>query len=362
MKGSCNRNTRIILHIDMDHFFSACEEREHPELKGNPVVVGAEPKQGRGRGVVKTCNYEAREFGIQSGMPISTAWRLCPNAIYVRGNYRLYKKVSERIMAILKKYSERFQRWGLDEAFLDVSLMTKDFEEATKLAESIKHEILWNEGITCSIGIGPNKLIAKIASGHEKPDGMTVVREDDVERFLAPLPVQRIVGIGEKTTAKLHGMGIKTIGDLAAFSASILAQKFGAMGMRYHRYALGLSESDVGERRGIRKSIGHECTFAVDTDARDVVSRRLVDICCKVYQRATEKNLLFKTVTVKVRYKNFRTFTHSRTLSFFTNSSQNLRKTAEELAQDALSGMEKVRLLGVRVSNLKLAKGQRILI
>lgn len=361
MRDSCSKRKLVILHVDMDHFFSAVEEREHPEFKGNPVVVGAEPKEGKGRGVVKTCNYRAREFGIHSGMPISTAWKLCPNAIYVRGNYPLYKEVSGKIMEILRKYSNKFQRWGLDEAFLDVSSKVQDFDEATSLAEGIKHEILWNEKLTCSIGIAPNKLVAKIASDHEKPDGITVVRENVVERFLAPLPVRRISGIGEKTAARLKGMGIKTIGDLAKFDVSVLVQRFGVMGRRYHQYAHGIYESEVGGRRGMRKSIGHENTFAVDTDTSDVVFQKLASLCRRVHERVARRNLLFKTVTVKIRHQSFRTYTHGKTMPFFTNSLQNLRKAVEELAQDSLSGGKKIRLVGVRVSNLKPIEGQRTL-
>ena len=240
-----NEKKRIILHVDMDHFFSAVEERENPIYKGKPVVVGADPKEGAGRGVVKTCNYIARDFSIHSGMPISRAWKLCPNAVYVRANYSLYKEVSAEIMTILRQYSDRFQRWGFDEAFLDVSSKVRSFEEATELAYNIKHEILWKERITCSIGIAPNKLVAKIASDHMKPDGLTVVKEDNVKEFLAPLPVRRMLWIGEKTEEKMNDMGIKTIGDLASCNVSLLTEKFGTMGFRYHKYAHGIYESEV---------------------------------------------------------------------------------------------------------------------
>jgi len=273
MKGSCSVK-RIIFHVDIDHFFSAVEEREHPEFKGKPVVVGADPKEGKGRGAVKTCNYKARNFGIHSSMPISAAWRFCPNAIYVRGNYRLYKEVSEKIMAILREYSDKFQQWGLDEAFLDVSSMVQNYEETTRLAESLKYDILWSEKLTCSIGIAPNKLVAKIASDYEKPDGLTVVREDAVERFLAPLPVRKMLWVGEKTATKLNKMGIETISDLASFDVSVLMEKFGVMGARYHKYAHGIYESEVGGRRGMRKSLGHESTFAADTNNLPDSSRK----------------------------------------------------------------------------------------
>ncbi len=363
MKGSCNEKKRIILHVDMDHFFSAVEEREHLEFKGKPVVVGADPKKGDGRGVVKTCNYKAREFGIHSGMPISKAWRLCPNAVYVRGNYRLYKEVSRKIMAILKKYSGKFQQWGLDEAFLDVGSEVQNLDEAVELATSIKHEILWSERLTCSIGIAPNKLVAKIATDYKKPDGLTVVSEDAVESFLAPLPVRKMLWIGKKTGRRLNAMGIRTIGDLASFDVPMLVERFGAMGARYHQYAQGIYQSEVGGRRGMRKSLGHERTFSADTDNYGLVFQRLDDLCQRVHQRSVRRNLLFKTVTIKIRFQNFETHTHGKTLPFFTNRLQDLQKAIRKLAQDhLLHGNEKLRLVGVRVSNLKSTGEQETLI
>ncbi len=361
MKSSYNEKKRIIFHVDMDHFFSAVEEREHPEIKSKPVVVGADPKEGIGRGVVKTCNYEAREFGIHSGMPISKAWRLCPSAVYLRGDYRLYKEVSGKIMTILRKYSEKFQQWGLDEAFLDVSSEVQDFKEAVKLAESIKHEILWNERLTCSIGIAPNMLVAKIASDYEKPDGLTVVSEDSVESFLAPLPVRKMLWVGEKTESRLNQLGIRTMGDLASFDVSVLVEKFGVMGSRYHQHAHGVYESEVGGRKRMRKSVGNESTFSIDTNDFDIISQRLRDLCQRVHQRTVRRNLLFKTVTVKIRFKNFETHTHGKTLSLFTNRLQDLQKVVQKLAQDILNENEKVRLVGVRVSNLKSTGEQETL-
>ena len=204
----------VIFHIDMDHFLSAVEEREKPSIKAKPVVVGADPRQGKGRGVVKTCNYKARAYGVQSGMPISRAWTLCPHAIYLRGNYQLYKQTSKEIMKILKTYSEKFQQWGLDEAFLDMTNHVSDYDEAAGLALNIKHDILWSQQLTCSVGVAPNKLVAKIASDFDKPDGLTVVEPDVVVKFLDPLPVRRLLWVGNKTEAQMVGMGMRTIGDI----------------------------------------------------------------------------------------------------------------------------------------------------
>lgn len=214
---------KIIMHVDMDAFFAAVEEGGHPEFKGMPIIVGADPKEGRGRGVVSSASYEARKFGVKSGMPISRAWKLCPEAVYLPVNYGLYAKVSSEIMGILRKYAGKFERWGIDEAFLDVTSKVRDYEEAEALARKIKNEIFEKEGLTCSIGIGPNKLVAKMASDFQKPDGSTVVKEEAVEKFLAPLPVRKLLWVGRKTEQKLKKIGIKTIGDLANYDPTVLA-------------------------------------------------------------------------------------------------------------------------------------------
>lgn len=350
---------RIIFHVDMDHFFSAVEERENPSWKGKPVVVGADPKEGKGRGVVKTCNYEARAFNIHSGMPISQAWSLCPTAIYVRGDYRLYKEVSAKIMEILRKYSDRFEQWGLDEAFLDVSARVEGFDEATELAKNLKREVLSKQRLTCSIGVAPNKLVAKIASDFRKPDGLTVVA-GDTERFLAPLPVRRLLWVGRKTESKLREMGIRTIGDLAASDVSLLTERFGVMGRRYHLFARGLYESEVNGRRGRVKSVGKETTFGSNTDDYELILKTLDNISERIHNRLDGRELLFKTVTFKIRYENFQTCTHGKTLPRFTNRLSDLRKTTRQLLQNYLQN-KAVRLVGIRVSNLTSLKGQTTL-
>jgi DNA polymerase IV (DinB-like DNA polymerase) len=361
MTDFCDHGGRLILHVDMDHFFSAIEEREHPEIKGKPVVVGADPQGGRGRGVVKTCNYQARAFGLRSGMPISTAWQLCPSAVYVRENYPLYREVSERIMVLLKKYADRCQSWGFDEAFLDVSSQAENYEDAAQLAACIKHEILWQERLTCSIGVACNKLVAKIASDFNKPDGLTVVKEGEAEAFLAPLPVRKMLWIGEKTERRLNDMGIRTIGDLARSDVTFLIDKFGVMGRRYHQWARGVYESEVLEGKGVRKSLGHESTFATDTSERHLVLDRLNDICRRIHERITKRGLLFKTVTIKIRYGSFETHTRGKTLPLYTGQLEELLKTTRELAQRPLDNDQRIRLIGVRVSGLKSAKGQKTL-
>jgi len=352
--------SRIILHLDMDQFYAAVEEREHPEFKGKPVVVGADPKEGKGRGVVSTCNYEARKYGIRSGMPISRAWKLCPDAVFLKPRYKLYIQASSRIMAILRQYADKFERWGLDEAFLDISSRASNFERARQLAKAIKHEIYEKEKLTCSIGVAPNKLVAKIASDFQKPDGLTVVEESDSERFLAPLPVRKLLWVGKKTERKLNKLGIKTIGDLASFDVSILIEKFGAMGAQYHLSARGIDSSEVAES-GEVKSVSRETTFEEDTSDVDLVYETLDKLSLEIHEELVERELLFKTVTIKIRYKNFETHTHGKTIFFFTDNLQSLRKTANELIQPYIGKDRKIRLVGVRVSNFTSSKEQRTL-
>jgi DNA polymerase IV (DinB-like DNA polymerase) len=344
----------------MDHFYTAVEERERLELKGKPVIVGADPKQGNGRGVVSTSNYEARKAGVWSGMPISRAWRLCPEAVYLPPNFPLYIKVSIEVMDIARRYADKFEQWGIDEAFLDVSERVRDFNEAEALAKEIKREILKEEKLTCSIGVGPNKLVAKVASDFQKPDGLTVVREEQVEAFLSPLPVRKLLWIGKKTEDKLNSMGIKTVGELAQYDPAVLNEMFGVMGLQMHLMARGIDRSEVEQRTGV-KSISHETTFEEDTDDAQVVLTALDELSEAVSKEAADQRLFFKTVTIKLRYENFETHTRSKTLQFMTNRPQDLKKTARELLQAYLGRDRKVRLVGVRVSSFVSGEKQMTL-
>jgi len=360
-KKIMSEKRRIIFHVDMDHFFTAVEEREHPEYKGKPVIVGADPKGGKGRGVVSTCNYEARKFGVRSGMPISKAWKLCPQAVYLPVNYELYTKVSDKIMSLLRKYGDKFEQWGIDEAFLDVTSKVRDYTEAEVLAREIKKEIHESEGLTCSIGVGPNKLVAKIASDYRKPDGLTVVREEEAESFLAPLPVRKLLWVGRKTEQKLKAMGITTIGDLARYDPTALAEVFGVMGTQMYLMAHGVDKSEV-EERGEIKSISREKTFEEDTSNFEFVLTNLDKLSEEVHKDVLNQRLYFRTVTVKVRYENFETHTHSKTLPLITNRLEELKKTSKELLQTYLKADRKIRLIGVRVSNFTSAEKQKTLV
>jgi DNA polymerase IV (DinB-like DNA polymerase) len=351
---------RVIFHLDMDHFYTAVEERERPEIKGVPVIVGADPKGGKGRGVVSTSNYEARKSGVRSGMPIIQAWRLCPRAVYLPPNFPLYIRVSGEIMEVARKYAGKFEQWGIDEAFLDVSGKVDDWAGAEALAQRIKQEIKEKEGLTASIGVGPNKLVAKVASDFQKPDGLTIVKEKEVEKFLEPLPVRKLLWVGRKTEAKLKELGVNTIGDLARYDPTALSSMFGVMGLQMHLMAKGIDRSEVEEREGV-KSISHETTFEEDTANSTVVFQALDALCEEVLKEAVNQHLLFKTVTVKIRYQGFETHTRSKTLPFLTNRLRDLQKAANELLFSNLCKDRKVRLIGVRVSSLVSGEKQRTL-
>ena len=343
--------TRIIFHVDMDSFYSSVEVREDPQLKGQPVVVGSDPKNGAGRGVVSTCSYEAREFGIRSGMPISKAYKLCSDAVFLRVNMKLYKDVSKQIMAIMRGFTDKFQQVSVDEAYLDVSTLVGDYVAASRIAQNIKDEILLREGITCSIGVAPNKLVAKIASDFQKPDGLTVVKPGDVVDFLTPMSVSRIPGVGKKTTDILLGMGIKTIWDLAACDVQLLIERFGKSGIKMHQMARGIDHGEVLERGDV-KSISKEDTFDEDTADPYVIGQVLDSLAEGVHASLMKKKFLFKTITLKVRFEDFSTYTRARSLRVYGTDIDLIKITVKDLMREFM-GKRKFRLLGVGVSNFE---------
>ncbi|TGC09783.1 DNA polymerase IV [Methanolobus halotolerans] len=342
---------RITLHVDMDSFYSSVEVRERPELKGLPVIVGSDPKVGNGRGVVSTCSYEARELGIHSAMPISRAYKLCPDATYLPVNMELYKEASEKIMNLMRIFADRFQQVSVDEAYLDISNCIEDYESASLLARKIKEEVLRKQGLTCSIGVAPNKILAKIASDFNKPDGLTVVRPDEVEDFLFPLPVSKIPGIGKKTSPVLEEMGIETIGQLATMDVQLLIARFGRTGVVMHQLANGIDHREVREREEV-KSISTEDTFEEDIFDPAAIRNVFLDLSEKVHDSLARKRFRFRTVTIKVRFEDFRTYTRAKTLYAATTDKQAIVKTALLLMEE-FAGKGRFRLLGVGVSKLE---------
>jgi len=339
---------RRILHIDMDAFFSSVEQKRHPELAGKPVVVGGGGDPTK-RGVVSTASYEARKFGIHSAMPLRTAYKLCPEAIFLPVDYEEYSRVSAKIKDILKEVTPMVEDVGIDEAFLDISSIDRPSDE---IAREIKRRIKEAIDLTCSIGIAPNKLLAKIASDLEKPDGLTIITEKDIETRIWPLPARKLWGVGPKTEAYLKEMGIKTIGELAALPLERLVEEFGqSYGNYLYEASRGIDESEI-ITHWEPKSISRETTFQTDIDQWQLIAKNLVELIRDVVASMKEEGYQGRTVTVKVRFNNFKTYTRAKSLDEFTDSEPEIRRAAF----DCLGRFElkkKVRLIGFRVSNLQ---------
>jgi DNA polymerase IV (DinB-like DNA polymerase) len=338
---------RIILHLDMDSFYASVEMQDRPELRGKPVVIGADPNHGKGRGVVATCSYEARAFGIRSAMPISQAFVLCPHAVFLPPDFPRYVKASADVMAILKAHGFPLQQVSIDEAFLDVSHLGT-FPAATDLAVRIKDTILAHLGLTCSIGLAPTKVVAKIASDVHKPGGLTIVEPENLVSFLALMPVRKIPGIGKKSEAVLFEMGIRTIRDLAAFDIQVLIARFGRSAVALQDIAAGIDKSEVKERDGV-KSVSRETTFSNDTDDEQLIAATMGALAEEVCRNLSDESLYCRTVTVKVRYQGFVTRTKARTLSHYTGDPVTVCTCAHTLLRDIFDG-RKIRLLGIRLS------------
>jgi DNA polymerase IV (DinB-like DNA polymerase) len=342
---------RIIFHVDMDSFFASVEIREKPELKGLPVIVGSDPKGGSGRGVVSTCSYEARRYGIHSAMPISQAYRLCMDAVFLPVNMKLYAGVSAKIMELLRGFADRFQQVSVDEAYLIPGPEVRNFEEAALYALKIKDEIQRQERITCSIGVGPNKLIAKIASGFQKPDGLTVVRPVDVKEFLFPLPVSKVPGIGKKTVNTLKSLGITKVEELANCNVQLLSKRFGKIGFRMKQLANGLDFGEIRENESL-KSISRHGTFAEDTNDPVKITNSLDLLAESVHSSLLKHRFFFKTVTLTIRFDDFSTYTRSKTIPRWTSDISLIKRTAKLLLSEFI-GSRKLRLVGVGVTKLR---------
>jgi DNA polymerase IV (archaeal DinB-like DNA polymerase) len=340
----------ILLHLDMDSFFASVEERERPEIRGRPVVVGADPKGGHGRGVVSTANYEARKYGIRSGMPISRAWSLCPGAVYLPPDFPLYLAASRGVMEILGKYGKDLRQVSIDEAFLDIA-SAGTYAAAEEIAVRVKEEIRGKERLTCSIGIGPSRIVAKIASDFRKPDGLTIVPPEQVTGFLAPLPVGKIPGIGKKTGGELEGMGITTIGELMEADVQHLQSRFGRWGILMHELAHG-RDVRAAREEGISRSVSREVTFGEDTADPGILLQALDEMAGDLHDTLGKEALFFRTLTLKIRYTGFVTKTLSRTLPRPGNSLATIRELARELLAAAPGGTT-VRLVGIRLSGLQ---------
>jgi nucleotidyltransferase/DNA polymerase involved in DNA repair len=341
---------RVVLHLDMDAFYASIEQREDPSLRGKPVIVGADPQQGEGRGVVAAASYEARRYSVHSAQPISQAWRNCPEGVYLRPRFDLYEDESREVFAIVGDAVDVLEPVSIDEAYADVTeRVDGDWTAAERLAEALARRIRDERGLTCSIGIGPNKLVAKIAADEDKPDGRTLVEAAEVQAFLAPKPVDVIPGVGPKTRQALEAAGVETVGELAERSAAEMGEAFGAWGPQMVERARGRDERPVTSEHE-RKSVGVETTFPEDVEPEEA-RQALADVAAEAARRLADRDLQGRTIALKVRLSPFETFTRQRTLPAPTDRSATIERVAGELFDEA--GVDRrVRLLGVRIASL----------
>jgi DNA polymerase-4 len=337
-----------ILHVDMDAFYASVEQRDRPELRGRPVIVGGTS----GRGVVMAASYEARPFGVRSAMPIVTARRLCPDAAYLPGRMALYAQISRQIREVMLSFTPLVEPLSLDEAFLDVHGCEGLFGPPPEIAQRIKLRIKEATKLIASVGVAPNKFLAKLASDHGKPDGLVIVPATGVAEFLAPLPVGRIWGVGARGEKRLHALGIHTIGELAAYPERVLADHFGEVGR--HIWLLANGRDDrlvVADRQA--KSLSTETTFAQDIGDRRVLRNWLLGLVDELAARLRAEGVRARTIDLKIRSSEFRTVTRSRTLTLATDATESLWQAAQELFERSLTrDLLPVRLLGVGATKL----------
>ncbi len=341
--------SRTILHVDLDAFFASVEQRDRPELRGRPVIVGGGGGENA-RGVVSAASYEARVFGVHSAMWLREAWRRCPNGVFLPVDGRRYQVASRDVMNVLRRYTPLMEPISIDEAFLDVTGSAALFGDGSSIARQIKDEVRTEVGLTVSVGVASTKLVAKVASDLRKPDGLVVVPPGDEAAFLAPLPIGRLWGVGEKTAAALADYAVRTIGDLAALPADLIERRFGKHGAALIERARGIDPDPVHEGDPA-KSVGHEHTFDVDTSDPEVIERTLLAMADGVAGRLRSARVRAGTVAVKIRDSGFRTITRQRTLPEPTDLTEPIFRIALELARPEVRGV-RVRLLGVTASNL----------
>lgn len=339
---------RIIMHVDMDAFFASVEQVDHEEYRGKPLIVGGIG----GRGVVSTCSYEARKFGVHSAMPTAKAMKLCPQGIFIQGNYPRYAEVSQQIFDIFDHYSPLIEPLSIDEAFLDLTGMERLMDSPRQYALKLKQEIKEKTGIVASVGIAPNKFLAKIASDLEKPDGLVIVNKDHVQAFLDPLPVRRIWGVGAKTAAVLDRMRVKTIADLRKMSYEELHKTFGDKTAQHlFLLAQGIDERPVAPR-GRAKSIGNETTFSEDLQSAETALEVLLYLSVKVGWRLRQAGFKAKTVQLKLRQSDFSTFTRQKQLFEPSNFDNDIYTAIKDLFEN-LNITRGIRLLGVSTTGFE---------
>lgn len=337
---------RKIIHVDMDAFYASVEQHDNPDLRGKPIAVGG----GSDRGVVAAASYEARKYGVRSAMPSVTAKRLCPDLIFVKSRFDRYREVSAQIREIFHDYTDLVEPLSLDEAYLDVTENKYNFPSATIIAYEIRRRIYETTGITASAGISVNKFIAKIASDYNKPNGQKTIVPEEIIEFLEELEIRKFHGIGKVTAEKMYQFGIFTGKDLKRKSLEFLVENFGKSGSHYYKIVRGIHKSPVKPDR-IRKSLGAERTFSENISSEVFMKERLIQIAEEIEKRITKSDVSGKTVTLKIKYRDFKTQTRSKTLPYFIRDKHTILNTAIELMEQE-SFRESVRLLGITLSNL----------
>ena len=339
---------RKIIHVDMDAFYASVEQRDHPEYRGKPVVVGGSPDQ---RGVVAAASYEARQFGIYSAMPSRTAIQRCPHLIFARPRFDVYREISQAIREIFYRYTDLVEPLALDEAYLDVTVNKRDIPSATLIAKEIKAIILEETRLTASAGVSVNKFLAKVASGINKPNGLCLIPPDKAEAFVEKLPIEKFHGIGDVTAEKMRNLGVHNGADLKQWSEVDLMRKFGKTGSYYFHIARGQDDRPVEPNR-VRKSIGAEESYAEDLIDRGAITLALVEIAETLKRRIESNKTSGRTLTLKVKYADYQQVTRSRTLTESVLEIDEMMKVAEELLELTEVGQKNVRLLGLALSNL----------
>ncbi len=338
---------RKIIHVDMDAFYASVEQRNHPEYRGKPVAVGG----NKLRGVVAAASYEARKYGVHSAMPSALAIKKCPNLIFIKPKFNQYKEISDQIMGIFKSYTDLVEPMSLDEAYLDVTENKFNIPSATIIAKEIRKKIKAETRLTASAGVSFNKILAKVASDYDKPDGLFVIPPEKADDFIDKLPIKKIPGIGKATEKKMFELGIKTGGDIKIRSKYWLNRHFGKFGVYLYGLLRHQYDNPVQPTK-IRKSIGAERTFERDLDDERQMIFALREIAEKVAERMERKNLMGKTLTLKIKYFDFEMNTRSRTTNHFINSTDEIFDAASELLFVPIKPIKPVRLLGVQLSNL----------
>jgi len=338
---------RKILHVDMDAFYASVEQRDNPELKGKPVIVGGRPES---RGVVAACSYEARQFGVHSAMPSSRAIKLCKDAVFLPPRFEAYREASQQIHAVFTEFTKMIEPLSLDEAYLDVTEIAKYAGSATEVAQQIKKLIKERTNLTASAGVSYNKFLAKIASDMDKPDGLTVIRPEEAQAFIEGLEIRKFFGIGKVTEQKMHSLGIYTGADLKNLSKLQLQTNFGRSGAYYYNVARGVDERPVSANR-IRKSIGSETTFNDNVVNKAVIWKQLQSITDGLEQTLIKKNVRGRTITLKIKYADFQLNTRSKTVESSLQTKQEMLEVLPELLRKTEVGDRAIRLIGVTLSN-----------